>query len=160
METTRSNKYAGNCVVCLRYIYAGKGIYDFHIYCGQECLKKHDEEIAEAQKAEIAQRRLFQLTLLEGKLDPANARDSKLISKATAGRVDNANSLQDASADDISAVLSAVNKRGKTQKAREKREEAIRTDTCTRCGGAGRADKWERTGSICYKCNGSGKHHQ
>lgn len=28
---------------------------------------------------------------------------------------------------------------------------------CERCGGAGRADKWQFTGFTCYKCGGSGK---
>ena len=29
--------------------------------------------------------------------------------------------------------------------------------TCPRCGGAGQADKWAYTGSICYACGGTGK---
>lgn len=29
-------------------------------------------------------------------------------------------------------------------------------EACDRCGGAGRADKWQFTGSICYKCGGTG----
>lgn len=30
---------------------------------------------------------------------------------------------------------------------------------CTRCGGAGGADKWSFTGWKCYNCGGSGKQH-
>lgn len=28
---------------------------------------------------------------------------------------------------------------------------------CDRCGGAGRSDNWIATGSVCYKCNGTGR---
>jgi hypothetical protein len=28
---------------------------------------------------------------------------------------------------------------------------------CTRCGGAGRSDNWIATGSVCFKCDGTGK---
>ena len=28
---------------------------------------------------------------------------------------------------------------------------------CSRCGGAGRSDKWAHTGYVCYQCNGSGE---
>ena len=30
---------------------------------------------------------------------------------------------------------------------------------CSRCGGAGGADKWQFTGWTCYQCGGSGKEH-
>lgn len=29
---------------------------------------------------------------------------------------------------------------------------------CSRCGGAGRAEKWRHTGLTCFDCNGSGRH--
>lgn len=29
--------------------------------------------------------------------------------------------------------------------------------TCPRCGGAGQADKWIRTGKVCFECGGTGK---
>jgi hypothetical protein len=28
---------------------------------------------------------------------------------------------------------------------------------CTRCGGQGHSDNWIATGSVCFKCNGTGK---
>lgn len=46
---------------------------------------------------------------------------------------------------------------GEVQVLNEGRASYTRDGVCSRCGGAGRSDKWFATGYVCYDCNGSGK---
>jgi len=43
------------------------------------------------------------------------------------------------------------------QKQKSEKKDLCDSGKCDRCGGAGRADIWVATGSVCYKCNGTGK---
>ena len=161
MESTRTNKYPAHCDACDRYLPAGQGAWAHgNTYCGVRCEEDATRQAQERINAEVEARRQLQQTLIATALTPETPQTAELMVKATNGRVTSLADLQDANAEDVNAVMIAVAKRDSAKRTRAKREEAKRTNTCTRCGGAGRADKWERTGSICYKCNGSGKDHE
>lgn len=59
--------------------------------------------------------------------------------------------------DQTTRVQEILNRLHQSRKSAAKSRLLKKENKCGRCGGVGRADKWERTGSVCYDCNGSGK---
>ena len=59
----------------------------------------------------------------------------------------------------VLAEREAFQKRQMEFREKQKSEKKDLRDAgkCDRCGGAGRADIWVATGSVCFKCNGTGK---
>ena len=72
--------------------------------------------------------------------------------------------IPDMSFEQITSVRNELQERMYRKKRAKERQEELKTykssKTCDRCGGAGRADKWIMTGSVCYKCDGSGKYYK
>ena len=60
-------------------------------------------------------------------------------------------------------AVKAINDKHKAEFAQAKADriaanKQLKADgKCTRCGGAGRSDNWIATGSVCFKCDGTGK---
>jgi hypothetical protein len=64
--------------------------------------------------------------------------------------------LEEMTWQEVAAALENFDKRARSQHSKVKREALKADGKCLRCGGAGQADKWTRTGLTCYSCNGSG----
>jgi hypothetical protein len=73
-------------------------------------------------------------------------------------------SIPDMSFDQIVSVRNELHERIWRKVRAKQRQEELKTykadNTCSRCGGAGQADKWAYTGKVCYKCGGSGKYYK
>ena len=162
METTRRNNYPAHCAWCDTYIPAQRGVWSYgSTYCDATCEADFDRNAQERRDTEIETRRIFQQRLIADALRPeSDATIAKVIGKATAGRHQTLDNLIDATAEDVWAVMQAVANRDRAKRNRVAREEAKRTNTCRRCGGAGESDLWIATGRICYHCHGTGKDHE
>jgi len=59
----------------------------------------------------------------------------------------------------VLAEREAYRKRQMEFREKQKSEKKDLRDAgkCDRCGGVGHADKWVETGSVCYKCDGTGR---
>jgi hypothetical protein len=64
--------------------------------------------------------------------------------------------LNDMTYREVELAIEEADKRARAKTAKVKREALKSNGKCLRCGGAGQADKWVRTGLTCYSCNGSG----
>jgi excinuclease UvrABC ATPase subunit len=54
-------------------------------------------------------------------------------------------------------VSNELVKRIDQKKVRKHNKSLKEQNICNRCGGQGYSDNWVATGSVCYKCNGTGK---
>jgi hypothetical protein len=184
---TFTNRYPADCHYCGTHVPANAGIYDYgtisctetvHQYAGNAyhyfCLPaynaKHSTNFAtidEAQQAEwqaqedatAAARENVRLDLVNGALaDYATRANVKSLAQVII-KITGADIAVDAlTVDQICDVRNELQKRINRKENKIVLDEYKRDDKCNRCGGAGRADKWIHTGSICYKCGGSGKY--
>jgi len=131
---------------------AGKGIYDAWTFCSTTCSNTHEQNRLASIERETQERIAFQRTLIPNLLANFSAKQIEtMFAKTTNNRTSNVNEL---SADELVNLLETINRRNKQKTSREAKK--TNDGKCRRCSGAGRADKWERTGSICYRCDGSG----
>jgi hypothetical protein len=125
------NKYSGECVYCHNTVPAGFGFYNGSTSCADLVEVEDGYGLAEVTCKNA-----------EGAL--INFFTSK---KYIAGR---------------EAIKQAAEKR-RADIAQAKKDRVVATKKlkaegkCTRCGGAGRSDNWIATGSVCFKCDGTGK---
>ena len=126
-------------------------------YCDEAC-----EDAALAAQAAFAQRQkeewrqswinvFIPQSLTTAGMKPATW--EKVLLKITNGRTAD---LNDMTFREVELALEEADKRAHAKTAKVKREALKADGKCSRCGGAGQADKWVRTGLTCYSCNGSG----
>ena len=185
---TYPNRYKGNCKTCGIFVAAGEGIYeqglitctdtvgvnqgayvswlcvpaynklrntDFTTWCEAA---RHQNAIAEELVAQTQEQ--VRMELVNGKLvemaQKANVRSlAQVIAKVTGAERE----LATLTFSQATAVRAELRKRIERKTATKILDEFKKSDTCNRCGGAGGADKWKHTGTVCYKCGGSGKYH-
>jgi len=155
----RENFKSADCHSCQKYVPARTGIWsDGETYCNDQCEADHYTRHAERIKIVDEERRQLQINtfipmiVAEANLKPATY--EKVLLKASNGRTTD---LSEMTCEEVALVLTDVSDRAHAKRKRVKREALIADGKCTRCGGAGRSDKWCKTGYTCYKCNGSGK---
>lgn len=182
------NKYKGTCNTCGTFVPKGEGIYEQGmITCtetvGSEidwttswlCLPAYNATfntnhatVEEAIEEKIATRIAEQLAgqeqvrqgLINGELEAkaikANVRSlAQVIIKITGADI----AINEMTFNQITDVRNELTKRIERKTASKIVDEFKSTNTCNRCGGAGKADKWIHTGSVCFKCGGSGKYY-
>jgi DnaJ-class molecular chaperone len=183
------NNYKGDCKTCGTFVPAGEGIYEQGMITCTEtigvtegsmmtmwvCLPAYNAKfntnhttVEDAWEEKIAKRdqatAIGQQEILEGLINggledyavKANVRSlAQVISKVTGAEIAIAD-LDFGQATDVRNELQKRIERKNTSKALDGFKS---TNTCNRCGGAGSSDRWKHTGSVCYKCGGSGKYH-
>lgn len=184
------NRYKGNCNTCGTFVPAGEGIYEQGMTTCTEtigitegsmmtmwvCLPAYnakfntnhttledayEEKIAKREQAIATTQQDILEALINGGLEDyavkANVRSlAQVISKVTGAEI----AIADLNFDQATDVRNELQKRIERKNTSKVLDEFKATNTCNRCGGAGRADKWKYTGSVCYKCGGSGKYYQ
>jgi hypothetical protein len=125
------NKYTGECIYCHNIVPAGTGIWNGSTSCA---------DLVEVRDGYG----LIETTCKNNKGAMMNLFMSKsYIAKREA--------------------VKAINDKRKTEFAKAKADriasnKQLKADgKCTRCGGAGSSDNWIATGSVCFKCDGTGK---
>jgi hypothetical protein len=114
----------------------------------------------ERRKKETAEaHEIMRLALVNGGLEElalkARVRSlAQVIAKVTKTETN----LEDLNWVEASEVRNELQKRIQSKASAKRLDEFKASDTCSRCGGAGRADKWAYTGHTCYQCGGSGKY--
>ena len=154
----RTNNYSANCHFCQKHVPARMGIWSYgETYCNDQCETDHYARYAERMKIVAEERRQLQINsfipqwVAEANLKPATY--EKVLLKASKGRTADLNEM---TCEEVAKVLSDVSDRARAKEKKVKREALKADGKCTRCGGAGRSDKWCQTGYTCYECNGSG----
>jgi len=125
------NKYTGECIYCHNTVPAGTGYWDGCITCADlvEVEDGYGRTEITCKNNEGAFINLFKSKSYVAKCEAIKAEKEKRSAE-----------LRKAKADRV-----ATNKK-------------LRADgKCTRCGGEGRSDNWIATGSVCFKCDGTGK---
>lgn len=141
---------------------------------GFTCLKKYNQtkgteyESAQAvdqviQEIKDARQKQYQIVrlaeMLNGELqslaDEAKVRSLDAVIEKVAGTQI---ALVDLDWDTAIQVSNELVKRIDRKKVREQNKSLQEQNICSRCMGAGGADKWAATGWYCHKCHGSGKH--
>jgi hypothetical protein len=124
------NKYAGQCAYCKQEVSKGDGFYQMGRTVCSETVRVCDS-----------------LTLKE-----------VLCCERTSGKWQ-AHFSSDSYKAQVLAEREASRKRQMEFREQQKSEKKDLRDAgkCDRCGGAGHADIWVATGSVCFKCNGTGK---
>jgi len=127
----RINKYAGDCVFCHNTVPAGFGYYNGCTTCADLVEVEDGYGLVEVtcKNAEGALMNYFA--------------SKKYVAQKEA--------------------IKAADEKRRAEYAQVKKDRVVATKKlkanglCTRCGGAGRSDNWIATGSICFKCDGTGK---
>lgn len=182
------NYYAGDCVSCGSYVAKRAGIYSYgQLFCTEpqglthplerivedHCATTYAKQVAYFASPEfqalIAQRdadrvleveryRLMHIEQINENFAELNMRPAtlaKIIVKLAGAEIAVAE-LDFQQAADVNYEL---------QKRISRKQNGNRLDyfkannLCTRCGGAGQADKWIATGKVCFRCNGSGTYY-
>lgn len=112
---------------------------------------------AESERAaKLETYRLINIQEVQRLAEAANVRSvAQVIEKVTGQTV----ALEDLTTAQGAQVIAELHRRISRKHNKDRRTIHEINDTCPRCGGAGRADKWIHTGSTCYDCNGDGKYH-
>ncbi len=181
-----NNRYKGNCHYCGAFVAAGAGEYDYgKVSCTEyiwietgtfteyHCLASYNhkygtqfatrddaqQHVLDEKERAIAEWRIgYRDTLVGGGLQElaaiANVKSlAQVIAKVTGADIDIAELTFEQARD----VRVELDKRIARKTSAQRTAERKRDNTCSRCGGAGRSDRWSRTGHVCYKCGGSGK---
>jgi len=182
-----SNKYAGNCASCNIYLPKHEGIYDYGLLTctpaittqitGMEykelCLptynahfntafttseEAHTFELTRRAELEAASKEGVRAALVTNGLRElaieANVRSlQQVINKVTGETI----VITDLTWEQATAVAGELHKRIDRKHAKKNLDQHKRDNTCTRCAGAGEADRWKYTGRTCFKCGGTGK---
>jgi len=124
------NRYAGDCAYCGEFVHKGDGFYEMGRTVCSETVYVNDS-----------------LTL-----------KAVLCCERTSVKWQ-AHFNSDSYKAQVLAEQEAARKRQMEFRERQKSEKKDLRDAgkCDRCGGVGRADIWVATGSVCFKCNGTGK---
>ena len=152
-----TNFESADCFFCHKHVARGAGHWNSVTYCNEAC-----EDAAMVVRTADAQRLLEEWrqgwinvfipqSLAKAAMKPATW--EKALLKITNGRTADLNDMTYA---EVELALEEANKRADAKTAKVKREALKSNGKCLRCGGAGQADKWVRTGLTCYSCNGSG----
>jgi len=182
-----TNFYAKDCHYCGQHVPAETGMYDCGTvscteiiytldmrstyYCLVSYNQNHNTDFAtrdDAQTAENAKhdtgiatmREEMRLALVNGELADYAARANvkslaQVITKVTGAEI----AIDALTFDQICDVRNELQTRINRKNNAKALDEWKQNDQCNRCGGAGRADKWAHTGSVCYQCGGSGKYY-
>lgn len=185
---TYPNRYKGDCKTCGTFVAAGEGIYeqgmltctdtvgisepnrtiwlcvpaynklrntdfttwgdasDHNQMVKQEALAENQEQV----RMELVNSRLAEMAA------EANVRSlAQVIKKVTGAERE----LAELTFSEATAVRAELWKRIDRKRSADDRKVFQKSNTCNRCGGAGGADKWKHTGTVCYKCGGSGKYY-
>ena len=124
------NNYSGQCAYCKQEVSKGEGFYEMGCTVCSETVRVRDS-----------------LTLKE-----------VLCCERTSVEWQ-AHFGSDSYKAQVLAEREASRKRQMEFREQQKSEKKDLRDAgkCDRCGGAGHADNWVATGSVCFKCNGTGK---
>ena len=185
---TFTNRYKSDCFYCGKFVAAGEGVYDYgkvsctdYIYiqtgvaCEYHCLVTFNQKFntsfstpEEAQQFQHEQVELekqqYRVEALARMIDSelqelavkANVRSlQQVINKVTGATI----IIDELTWEQAVSIRSELLKRIDRKNAAANREVFKKSNTCSRCGGAGGADKWKMTGTICWKCGGSGKYY-
>jgi hypothetical protein len=126
----KANKYTSECVHCHNTVIAGTGIWNGSTTCA---------DLVEVQDG-------YGLTEITCK-NNEGALKNHFMSKAYVAQRE---------------TVKTINEKRKVEFAKAKDDriasnKQLKADgKCTRCGGVGYSDNWIATGSVCFKCNGSG----
>lgn len=181
------NRFKGDCFCCGKFVRAGEGEYEQgRLFCTQtvpvqlnpmehiwECLPAFNTrfgvryDLQEAYEFEFARRKLemaeahevMRLNLVNGGLEElASKARVRSLAQVIAKVAKTESNLEDLTFDEACLVRNELDKRIRAKSSAKRLNEFKASDTCSRCGGAGRADKWAYTGHTCYQCGGSGKY--
>lgn len=125
------NKYMGECAFCHNTVPAGMGFYNGSTTCA---------DLVEVEDGYG----LVEVTCKNNE----GAVKNYFMSKAYIAQRE---------------AVKAINEKRKAEFAKAKADRVLTNKKlkdegkCTRCGGAGRSDNWIATGSVCFKCDGTGK---
>ena len=148
--TMMTNRYPGTCN-CGTYVPAGDGYYDYgNIYCTEPitqgmyygCPTTVARDILNQRKNGDRQRGMNDRNFRSEYKDVNDWLDARWA------KIDAINADPE-----IQAQRRAASERRAAEETAWAKQGLQR---CTRCGGAGRADKWINTGSTCHKCHGIG----
>jgi hypothetical protein len=125
------NKYTGECIYCHNTVPAGAGIWNGSTSCADLVEVRDGYGLIETtcKNNEGAMINLFMSKGYIAKCEAVKEINDKRKAEFAKAKADRIASNKQLKAD------------GK----------------CTRCGGAGSSDKWIATGSVCFKCDGTGK---
>lgn len=182
------NRFKGDCSTCGTFVPAGAGIYEqgqltctdtigvdngdrvtlwlcvpaFNWRHGTDFTDhnvawQYETDRREAEQTEAREK--VRANLVNGELErlatEAKVRSlAQVIAKVTGSE----RALADLDWEQACNVRGELRKRIERKLSANKLEEFKASNTCSRCGGAGRADKWAMTGYTCYQCGGTGKY--
>jgi hypothetical protein len=183
-----TNRFKGECTCCGKSVPAGAGIHEQgKLTCSETvpvritlmesiwvCIPEfnirfgvHLADIDEAYEFEFARRlkedterqETTRLHLVNGGLEDLAVKASvRSLAQVIAKFAKTESELNDLTFEQAVLVRNELNKRIQRKASAKRLDEFKASDTCSRCGGAGRADKWSQTGYTCYQCGGSGKY--
>jgi len=185
---TYPNRYKGDCKTCGTFVAAGEGIYEQGMVtctdtvgirepnrtiwlCVPAYNKLRDTEFTTWVDPMNNEKALDEALRIQGqeevRLELVNERLAEMAAQANVrslaqviAKVTGAErELSTLTFSQANAVRAELWKRIDRKRSAANREVFKKSDTCNRCGGAGGADKWKHTGTICYKCGGSGKYY-
>lgn len=158
----QTNFYRASCHLCSQTVQPHEGVWDGETFCNQTCVETYFAKLRDQAVAEIAERRAFQRNLIREMAGEIPDRFLvNLLIKATSQRINSMDEIDMASDADLLSILQKMHTRNNRNKANARRKvRPHKSDECRRCGGAGASDRWVNTGSVCFRCYGSGKEPQ
>ena len=183
-----TNRFKGDCICCGKSVLAGAGAYEHgRLFCTETvpvqltlmesiwvCVPDFNRRFGvnlanmdEAYEFEFARRKqelaeaheAMRLSLVNGGLvELASKARVRSLAQVIAKVAKTESNVEDLTWDEARLVRNELNNRIQRKATAKRLDEFKDSDTCSRCGGAGRADKWSQTGYTCYQCGGSGKY--
>lgn len=182
------NRYKGNCYYCGTFLSKGEGFYEYgRTLCTDTisvrdgmtsrlfCLASYNKTFsatfatpneAQAHETDKEQKEVerYKAKLLSELINGGLVELAQRANVRSLAQVIHKIVGADIAISDLS-FTQAVNVRNELH-ARINRKESAKirgtfqkSNTCRRCGGAGRSDRWALTGYTCYQCGGSGKYY-